>query len=281
MASQQARNGLKSLIDGTRVRRTRVEGEVLYAIVDAVSSLAETAEPGEYWNDLKQREPALASLAETVEFSAENGKTESLDAVRFEDLLRIVQSIPSRKVERIKRWLARSARQRIEEAENPELAVLRTRKLYERRGYSPRWVDKRLRGVSARHELTGEWFKRGATESEQFRTLTNEMTHAAFGFDVESYRRYKSLSQTRFSLRDHMSDLELALTSLAENLAVALHRERNSQGFEALLADAKDAGEIVAKTREAVEGKTGKPVPTPLNRRIWWSTRDGDGKQVA
>ena len=161
------------------------------------------------------------------------------------------------------KWLARSATRRLQEAENTERLVLRARRLYERRGYSRRWVDKRLHGMSARHELTGEWHKRGATESESFRALTNRLMHSGFGMDAEMYRRYKNLTGASRNLRDHMSDLELALTTLGETVAVALHRARDSHGFDQLDADARDAGEIVAQTRQQIEHRSGRPVAQP------------------
>lgn len=242
----------------------------MYAAVDVVAALAETKDPAQFWADLKLREPALGALVRNAGFTTAGGQTATSEATGADGLLRLVQSIPSVKAERIKRWLAQTAWERLEEAENPELAVLRTRKLYEHKGYSPRWVDKRLRGVSARQELAGEWFKRGATDSEQYRAMTNAMVHAAFGMDVEQYRRYKNLFKTGENLRDHMTDLELALTALAETVAVNLHRERGSQGFERLAADAKDAGEIAAKTRQDIESRSGRPVLTPGNHRAWW-----------
>src|SRR4051812_38641515 len=232
MAIQRPQMGLKALMDGTQVRRVERAGESIYSAVDVVATLADTSDPNQFWTDLKVREPRLAEIVEHAEFG---------DGVRLDGLLRLIQSIPSAKAERIKLWLARSARERLEEAENPELALVRTRKLYENKGYSPRWVDKGLRGGGARHELTGEWFKRGATESEQYRALTNEMMQSAFGMDVETLRRHKSLTGSTQTLRDHMTDLELALTALAETVAVNLHRTRGSVGFEKLATDAKDA----------------------------------------
>jgi hypothetical protein len=254
------------LLAGENVRRYDIAGRRLFAAVDVIAALADTKQPAQFWSDLKQREPHLANLAETVQQI-------DVDLIPLEAVLRLVQSIPSPKSERIKQWLARSARQRLEEAESPELAVIRTRKLYEGKGYSPRWVDKRLRGVSGRHELTSEWFKRGASQSDQYRALTNAMMRSAFGTDVEGLRRFKGLHPTRENLRDHMSDIELALTSLVETVAANLHRARDSHGVEQLASDAKDAGEIVAETRQAIEGRTGRPVVTPGNYRSWWSHR--------
>ena len=280
MPNPRSQTSLRSLLAGDRIRRHDVDGQRLYAAVDVVGALADTQDPAQYWSDLKQREPQLANLVETVELDASAGHLADVDLIPLEGVLRLVQSIPSPKAERIKAWLARSARQRLEEAENPELAVIRTRKLYETKGYSPRWVDKRLRGVSARHELTGEWFKRGASESEQYRALTNEMMRGAFGTDVEGLRRFKGLHPTRENLRDHMSEIELALTSLAETVAVNLHRARDSQGVEQLAADARDAGDIVSETRHAIETRIGKPVMTPGNYRSWWTSRRGRAKPV-
>src|SRR5687768_5110962 len=220
--------GLNALLQGDQVRRVERDGRTLYAAVDVVAVLSGSQHPAECWADLKLREPALASLVEPAELTAGDGTVETADALTFQSMLRLVQSIPSARAERLKVWLAQTARERLEEHENPELAVLRTRRLYEQKGYSRQWVDKRLRGISARHELTGEWYKRGATESDQYRALTNEIMRGAFGMDVEAYRQYKNLYKTGQNLRDHMTDLELALTSLGETAAVALHKDRAS-----------------------------------------------------
>ena len=138
-----------------------------------------------------------------------------------------------------------------------------------------------MRGVSARQELTGEWFKRGAGGAGAYRGLTNELTRAAFGLDVEGLRGYKNLRNTGANLRDHMNDLELALTTLAETLAVTLHRARGSQGVAQLEADVHDAGEIVARTRAEIESRGGKPVLTPGNYRAWWQKHANGDRAVA
>jgi hypothetical protein len=136
-------------------------------------------------------------------------------------------------------------------------------------------VDKRLRGVSARHELTGEWYKRGASESEQFRVLTNAIMRGAFGMEVEQYRQFKNLYNSGENLRDHMTDLELALTALGETVAVELHRDHDSRGFERLEADVKAAGEVVARTRAEIEQRMDRPVVQSGNHRDWGSGRPG------
>ena len=198
MTTRKHKNTLSpvtALFENDQVRRVMHDGQLHYAAADIVRALADTEHPEEYLFELKVREPALAATFEQIAFPGPEGATtEPLDAVTAVDALRLVQSIRSPRAERIRLWLAESAKQRIEEMENPELAVLRTRELYERKGYSRRWIDKRLRGVSSRQELTGEWARRGAAESDDYRQLTNELFQQAFGMDVQGYRRYKGLT---------------------------------------------------------------------------------------
>jgi hypothetical protein len=264
---------LSVLLNSEQVRRALThEGRTLYAAVDVVAALSGARQPAEFWADLKVREPALAAICQPLSFAmSADTPPVTLDAVDVEGVLRLVQSIPTARAERVRRWLAQTARERLEEEKNPELAVLRTRRLYESKGYSRRWVDKRLRGVSARQELTGEWFKRGATESDQYRALTNTLMKGAFGKDVEEYRRHKNLLRTGENLRDHMTDLELALTALGETVAVELHRDHDSRGYEKLESDARAAGEIVARTRDEIEARSGRPVVQSGNHRDGWS----------
>jgi DNA-damage-inducible protein D len=273
VSKRSSQGGFAALLSGETVRRVLTQaGRPLYAAVDVVAALSGSRQPAEYWADLKVREPALANLSQAMSLAPDaEALPVTLDGVDIEGVLRLVQSIPTARAERVRRWLAQTARERLEEENNPELAVMRTRRLYESKGYSRRWVDKRLRGVSARHELTGEWYKRGATESDQYRALTNVLVKGAFGMEVEEYRRHKNLFKTGENLRDHMSDLELALTALGETVAVSLHRDHDSRGYDALEADARDAGEIVARTRDEIEARTGKPVVQSGNHRDWWA----------
>jgi hypothetical protein len=266
---------LYALLSGQEVRRTQQDGKVLFAAMDVAGALTSGRQPEMVWADLKTREPALAGVCVQVAFPGvgKGAEAVTLDAVDLEGVLRLVQSIPTTRAERLRRWLAQTARERLEEEKNPDLAVMRTRRLYEQRGYSRRWVDKRLRGVSARHELTAEWFKRGATESDQYRALTNAIMRGAFGMDVEGYRNFKYLYKTGENLRDHMTDLELALTALGETVAVELHREHDSRRYDQLESDAAAAGEVVARTRQEIEARTGRPVPQSGNHRDWWAGR--------
>lgn len=268
--------GLSTLLQGEQVRRLMHEEETWYAAVDVVEALAEDGAGPRLWEELKRCEPQLQQLVQHLEFRSVRGRPDTIEGVNLEGMFRLIQSIPSRRAERLKEWLARSGRDHLRESENPELLAVRARKLYEQRGYSRRWVDKRLRGISARHELTGEWYKRGVSDSEQFRALTNRLMQAAFGMDVENYRRYKNLTGGNQNLRDHMSDLELALTTLGETAAVALHQARNSSGIGQLEADTAEAGEIVAQTRQEIERRGGRSVVQPGNPFL----RAGGGRGV-
>lgn len=266
---------LGALLEGEQIRRIAQEDQTWYAAVDVVALLADDHTGVALWDELKQREPHLRQLVSHVEFSSVSGRPDTSEGIALEGLFRLIQSIPSARAERLKDWLARSAREHLLEAENPELLAARARKLYEQKGYSRRWVDKRLRGISARHELTGEWYKRGVSDSEQFRALTNSLMRGAFGMDVENYRRYKNLAGGNQNLRDHMSDLELALTTLGETAAVALHQARESSGMAQLEADTAEAGEIVAQTRQQIERRGGRSVVQPGNHVHLPSRRTG------
>jgi hypothetical protein len=254
-----------SVLSDPRVYQVQRDNQTWYSVAGVLEVLTESEDVKGLWEQLKSREPLLATLCEPLPLMSADPQDQprTFEAMNFDGIMRLVQSVQSPRAERVKRWLIETARQRLEEAENPELAMLRARRLYEHRGYSRRWIDKRLRGVSARHELTSEWHRRGATEGEDYRTLTNDLMLAAFGKDVEEYRRHKGLSFTAQNLRDHMTDLELALTTLAETTAAVLHRDRHSQGVPQLKADVIDAGHIVADTVSRIESQSGHSVVYP------------------
>jgi hypothetical protein len=258
MATQRThRTALDRLLDDPRVRRAHVDGVVIFEAASLMSALVDDRVPEQAWAELKQLEPSIARLVDRVPFDTKEPAREALD---LRGVLRVVQTIRSPKTIRIQRWLADAAIQRIDEAQNPELAFLRAQKLYRRRGYSRRWIDRRLRAVSTRQELVSEWSRRGARESEHFRELTNELMRQAFGRDVNEYRRFKGLVRATDSLRYHMTDLELALVALTETTAITLSRDRNSGTLQQLRDDVRDAGSIVARTRGEIERSSGHPV---------------------
>jgi hypothetical protein len=249
---KSSQNAIHALLNDERLRRTHHEGRTYYSITDLIQTLVDTGFPAEYWVDLKKREPSLEGIEEVLEIERE-GQVDVIPMAEVTGVFRLIQSIASPQAEKLKKWLAQSALEHLEELENPELAVLRMRRVYEEKGYSARWIDKRLRGVSARQELTSEWSRRGAAVSEEYRALTNALMEGVFGMDVEGLRRYKNLQRPTQNLRDYMSDLELVLTSLAETAAVTLGRHRASHGFEELVQDAQEAGRIAGEARTRIE----------------------------
>ena len=164
----------------------------------------------------------------------------------------MIQSIPSPKAEPFKRWLAKVGKERLDEIENPELAMGRMQELYEKKGYPKAWIDKRLRGIAVRQDLTDEWKQRGVTNSQEFAILTNEIMHGTFALKVDEYKQVKALA--RENLRDHMTDIELILTMLAEATTTKLHRDRDSIDMAPLKKDAKDGGAVAGKRVKKLKG---------------------------
>lgn len=239
----------------------------LFSVVDVVGALTDSQNPRVYWRVLKKR--LLAEGNETVtncnalKMKASDGKMRLTDVADTEQLLRLIQSIPSPKAEPFKRWLARVGFERLEETGNPELAMERMKGLYEKKGYPKDWIDKRLRGIAVRQDLTGEWKNRGAKTSIEYAILTNEIMQGTFDLKVEEYRLVKGLEQE--NLRDHMTDIELILTMLGEATTAKLHRDRDSRGIEPLKKDAREGGSVAGRTRRDIEKRSGKPVVTSEN----------------
>lgn len=248
------------------IRRTWHNEEWWFAIVDVVAILTDSVQPEGYVKDLRRRDKELAKgwgqIATPLRIETEGG-VQRANCANTEGLLRIIQSIPSPKAEPFKRWLAQVGYQRIQEIENPELAMGRMQELYEKKGYPKEWIDKRLRGIAVRQDLTDEWKGRGVASSKEFAILTNEIMQGTFDLKVDEYKQVKSLA--RENLRDHMTDIELILTMLAEATTTKLHRDRDSQGMEPLKKDAKDGGAVAGRTRKDIEHQTGKPVISAEN----------------
>jgi hypothetical protein len=198
-----------------------------------------------------------------LKFAAADGKYYATDCASTETMFRIIQSIPSPKVEPFKQWLARVGYERLEEIENPELSMERMQELYEKKGYPKEWIDKRMRGIAVRQDLTGEWKNRGARTSLEYAILTNEIMQGAFDLKVDEYKQVKGLA--RENLRDHMTDIELILTMLGEATTTKLHRDRDSRGIEPLKKDAQEGGVVAGSTRRDIEKRSGKPVVTGDN----------------
>jgi prophage antirepressor-like protein len=251
-----------AIFEERTIRRAWHNEEWWFSVVDVCGVLTDSADAGAYWRKLKQRLVAEGSEVVTfchgLKLEAPDGKQRQTDCANTQGLFRIIQSIPSPKAEPFKRWLAQVGYERVKEIENPELAMGRMQDLYEKKGYPKAWIDKRLRGIAVRQDLTDEWKERGAASSKEFAILTNEIMQGAFDLKVDEYKQVKSLA--RENLRDHMTDIELILTMLAEATTTSLHRDRDSQGIEPLKKDAKNGGAVAGRTRKDIEQQTGKPV---------------------
>lgn len=255
-----------TVFQGKRFRKTLHEGAWWFAIVDVVAALTDSTNPSGYLRDMRRRDPSLAEAFQgggqfapplALEFATAGGR-QKIQCWNTEGIFRLIQSIPSPKVEPLKRWLARVGKERIDEIENPELAMGRMQELYEKKGYPKEWIDKRLRGIAVRQDLTDEWKDRGAATRLEFAILTNEIMQGAFGLKVDEYKQVKDLE--RENLRDHMTDIELILTMLGEATTTELHRDRDSQGMAPLKRDAQAGGAVAGRTRKDIELQTGKPV---------------------
>jgi DNA-damage-inducible protein D len=252
-----------AVFEGKTIRKTLHEGEWWFSIIDIIDALVGGDRPRKYWNDLKKKllGEGFFEVSEKIgqlKMTAPDGKQRFTDCANTETLFRIIQSIPSPKVEPLKRWLARMGKERIDEIENPELTMARMQELYEKKGYPKEWIDKRLRGIAVRQDLTDEWKSRGARTALEYALLTNEIMQGTFGLSVEGYKQVKTLE--RENLRDHMTDIELILTMLAEATTTKLHRDRDSQGLMPLKKDAQDGGAVAGRTRKDIETQTGTPV---------------------
>lgn len=238
-----------------------------FSVVDVVFVLTDSTNPTDYLKKLRKRDKELGSYIGTncpqVEMSTEAGKKRKTLAGSPEHLLRIIQSIPSKKAEPFKIWLARVGYERIREVANPELAAQRAREIYRAKGYPEFWIEKRMRGIEVRETLTNEWKDRGAKNNLEFAILTNEILKGTFDMTAGQYKKIKGLKTQ--NLRDHMDDMELILTMLGEATTTRFHRDRDSQGMDLLAKDAKDGGDVAGRTRNDIEKKSGKPVISNKN----------------
>jgi len=260
-----------ALFQKREIRRTMHNDEWWFVITDIIAALTDSADPSDYWKKMRKRDPDLGKALQgggqfvpplALAFATAGGP-QKIQCWNTEGIFRLIQSIPSPKAEPFKRWLARVGKERIDEIENPELAMARMQELYEKKGYPKEWIDKRVRGIAVRQDLTDEWKNRGAQTTLEYAILTNEIMQSAFGLKVEEYKQVKDLE--RENLRDHMTDIELILTMLAEATTTELHRDRDSQGMVPLKKDARAGGAVAGRTRKDIEAQTGKPVITGAN----------------
>jgi DNA-damage-inducible protein D len=241
----------------------------LFAVVDVVAALTESQNPQVYWRVLKKRLLAEGNESVTncnaLKMTAPDGKQRLTDVADTEQLLRLIQSIPSPKAEPFKRWLAKVGYERLEEIENPELAAARMRELYKAKGYSEEWIEKRVRGIAIRDELTNEWQKRGVKEQREYSMLTAEISRATFGMTPTEYKAFKSLDKPADNLRDHMNDLELIFTMLGEASTTEIARNKDARGYEKNRSAAVEGGSVAGRARKDLEQKSGKRIASKDN----------------
>ena len=254
----------------TTIRRVWHNEEWWFAIVDVVSVLTDSVQPEGYVKDLRRRDPELAKgwgqIATPLSVKTAGG-AQRVNCANTEGLFRIIQSIPSPKAEPFKRWLAQVGYERVKEIESPELASARARELYQAKGYPQAWIEKRLRSISVRGELTDEWKARGVAEGREYSILTAEIARATFGVTPGEHSQIKGLDvvKTGNNLRDHMTDLELIFTMLGEASTTEIARRSDAVGFDENRTSAKEGGKIAGNARKALEAKTGKKVVSKAN----------------
>ena len=241
--------------------------EWYFSVVDVVSVLTDSKDPAAYWRKLKQRLKEEGNETVTnchgLKMVAADGKRRLTDVATTEQLLRIIQSIPSPKAEPLKLWLAQVGRERIEETIDPEQAIDRAMQTYLRKGYSEEWIHQRLLSIRIRNDLTAEWQTRGMERGREFAILTDEITRAWSGMSTRQYKNLKGLKKE--NLRDNMTDLELVLTMLSEATTTEISKKEQPEGFAENLEVARSGGEIAGDTRKAIERRTGKPVVSAQN----------------
>ncbi len=252
------------IFQSKEIRRTWHEDEWYYSIVDIIEALTNSPTPRQYWGKVKQREfikIQLSPIWVQLKLPAGDGKLRQTDCVNTKGAFRLIQSIPSKKAEPFKRWLAQVGQERIEEIENPELAQQRMKETFEKKGYSKDWIDKRLRGIAIRQNLTDEWKERGINEQRDFAILTAEISRATFGMAPGEYKKHKNLPEkSNTNLRDHMDDLELIFTMLGERVTTEISKNEQPDTFSKNKNVAKRGGKVAGNAREETEKELGRPV---------------------
>ena len=255
-----------AIFKGKAIRRTWHAERWWFVLEDIIIILTDSINPKDYISKMKQRDEVLAEgwgqIVRTLPIQTDGGK-QVMNCADTEGIFRIIQSIPSKKAEPFKRWLAKVGYERVQEIENPELAQERMKKLYELKGYSQEWIDKRLRGIAVRQNLTEEWKKRGVEEENDFAILTAEISKAAFGLTPSEYRNVKGLKNE--NLRDHMTSLELIFSMLGEASTAEIEKAQNPQEFEEHLEVSNKGGEVAKIARLKLESETGQPVVSDEN----------------
>ena len=259
-----------AVFEGKKIRKVWHNDEWWFSVVDIIEALTGSDNPRNYWFMLKTREKEssgveLSTFCGQLKLVAEDGKLRKTDCTNTEGAFRIIQSIPSPKAEPFKLWLAKVGYDRVKEIEDPELAQKRVRETYRAKGYSDEWIEKRIRGIAVRDELTNEWKNRNVGAEREYAILTAEISKATFGMNPAEYKKFKSLEKPSQNLRDHMNDLELIFTMLGEASTTKIAKAKDARGFVENEVAAKDGGAIAGSARKALEEKSGEKVSTKEN----------------
>ena len=240
-----------------------------FSVVDVVAALTDSSDPKQYIKKMRARDPQLnanwGTICTPVQMTALDGKSRKITASDIKGLFRLIQSIPSPKAEPFKLWLSQVGYERVLEIENPELAQERMKVLYEQKGYPKDWIDKRIRGIAIRQNLTDEWKKRGITEEKDYAILTAEISKATFGLTPTEYKEIKGLTKKNQNLRDHMTDLELIFTMLGERVTTEISEKEKPDTFSKSKNIAKRGGNVAGIAREQTEKELGRSIISTEN----------------
>jgi len=259
------------------IRRIRLNDEWFFSVIDVVGVLTESTNPRDYWFKMKTRVALedgvqLSTICRQLKIESSDGKKYATDCANTQSLFRIIQSIPSPKAEPFKQWLAKVGYERVQEIENPELAQERMKEFYALKGYPKDWIDKRLRGIAFRQNLTDEWKERGIEQERDFAILTAEISKATFGLTPSEYKEIKGLTKKNQNLRDHMTDLELIFTMLSEKVTTEISKQEKPDTFSKSKNVARRGGAVAGNARKETEKELGKSIVSKKN----FLTRDSE-----
>src|SRR3989338_7385462 len=258
------KNNALVVFEGKNIRRIWFNDEWWFSVIDIIEALTPTARARKYWSDLKVKLTEegfeLSEKIGQLKLISADGKFYLTDCATTKNMFRIIQSIPSPKVEPLKQWLAEVGHERIQEIENPELAQKRMKELYKAKGYSEDWIEKRVRGIAIRDELTDEWKKRDVGTEKEYAILTAEISKATFGMTPSEYKEFKGLKKPNQNLRDHLNDLELIFTMLGERVTTEITKNKDARGFTQNKEAAQEGGEVAGNARKDAEKRIGKTI---------------------
>lgn len=264
-----SQNNKLVLFQSKQIRRIWHDDEWFYSVVDIIEALTDSPTPRQYWGKVKQREFVdlqLSPIWVQLKLESADGKKYETDCVNTKNALRLIQSIPSKKAEPFKMWLAEVGKERLDEIENPELAQERMKTLYEKKGYSKDWIDKRLRGIAIRQNLTDEWKERGLTSEKDYAILTAEISKATFGMTPSEYKKHKGIPEkSKTNLRDNMTDLELIFTMLGEKVTTEISSKEKPKRMIEHKKVAKRGGGVAGNARKQTEKELGRSVISKEN----------------